>query len=398
MSKFLLVWETGANLGHIGALLPVAIALRDRGHLVEFALQASGDMEKINAAHQFPCRPAPQLPVRPAAKRPLASYADMMLYLGYDVPASLYVTMQAWRKLYAEVQPDVAVLNAAPTAMLAARGMPFKTALYGNSFDLPPMTHPLPAFRSWVATPAQELLKKEEALLVSINAVLRRLGLEAVKQVSQLFQSDERLLCAMKELDHYPARPPEKYWGWKVATDGGQAFQWRGHTGHRVFAYIRIGEDRLRQMVAQIRNPDCEYAFFVPGTSAALCDELSDDNVRIFNHPLKVDDVVKTCSLAITHATIGTMTAFLLHGVQLLMLPIQLEQFMVGRRIAAQGYGLMCNIDDPALNMALPIQQMLRDTKFRNKAREFARKYGKEAEKIVPALVDRLCAVAAQTD
>jgi len=334
------------------------------------------------------------LPARPAASRPLVSYADMLLYLGFDEPTVLYKTVKAWRQLYAEIKPDVAVLNAAPTAMLAARGQPFKTVLYGNSFELPPRTTPLPAFRHWVPTPESELMEMEYRLLRAINQVLEWLELPRIDRLCELFHSDERLLCAMKELDHYPVRSPERYWGLKVATDGGQSFSWHGKAKYRVFAYIRVNETQLRRFVAQIKAPDREFAMFVPGTAQALCDELSDGNIRIFNQPLKIDDVAPTCSLAITHATVGTMTAFLLRGVPQLLLPTQLEQFMAGWRAAQQGYGIMGNIDSPQFNMGEPVAQLLRDARYRNKAKEFARKHGKEAGNIIPALVERLCEVA----
>ena len=38
MQPVLVVWEHGGNLGHLARLLPVARALRERGHAVVFAV------------------------------------------------------------------------------------------------------------------------------------------------------------------------------------------------------------------------------------------------------------------------------------------------------------------------------------------------------------------------
>jgi UDP-N-acetylglucosamine transferase subunit ALG13 len=391
MAKFLLVWEIGANLGHMGLLLPVAVELHARGHQVTMVLQKSTDLEKFGVAHHFPCLTAPQLPHAPV-QRPLLSYADVLMHLGYDRPEVLYETICAWRAIYEREKPDVVVFNAAPTATLAARGLPFKTVLYGTSFDLPPMTTPLPAFRSWATVPRRQLLDIESAILKSINLVMVQLKQAPLTHLLDLFQSDLRMLLAMVELDHYPQRKSEKYWGCRVSTDGGKPFQWKGHAKYRVFIYLRLGGEMLRSICAQMNDPDCEYVFVAPNIDTDECNRLSTGNLWVINQPLKIDDVVKDCSLVVYHAGVGTTISFLANGIPLLVLPSQIEQFLMARQVAQHGYGLMCNLADPQFDMAAPISQLLKNSKFRKSAQSFAQKYAARCNRdLMPSIVDRLC-------
>jgi len=49
MTRFLFVWELGSDYGHLARLLPVAVALRERGHGVDFVVRDLMGAEKLIA-------------------------------------------------------------------------------------------------------------------------------------------------------------------------------------------------------------------------------------------------------------------------------------------------------------------------------------------------------------
>jgi len=49
MTRFLFVWELGSDYGHLARLLPVAAALRERGHGVDFVVRDLMGAEKLIA-------------------------------------------------------------------------------------------------------------------------------------------------------------------------------------------------------------------------------------------------------------------------------------------------------------------------------------------------------------
>ncbi len=393
MAKILVVWEMGGNLGHIGNLLPVALGLRELGHEVVFCLQKSEYASHLISTHGFLALPAPVLPPLPPNGHPLHSYADILLQIGFGKPESLLQTVKQWRSLFQQQMPDLLLLNAAPTAALAAIGCSFKTILYGNGFDLPPPTSPLPPTRSWVNTPLPQLHLIETRLQDAINWVLAHLKQPVLPTLVDFMQVHERMLITVRELDHYPQRQKEKYWGAWIATGEGQKFSWRNGRKYRVFAYLRAAIIPIEKAIGQMDDRQCEYAIIAPDLDDAQCRRWSNDYLQVLNQPIRLQDAMDDCHLAICHSGMGMMTSFLLHGIPLLMLPNQLEQFIISRNVAQQGVGMMLNPQDTRLPMANAIKQLLAQPQYRHNAKAFAKKYPQQTTSLwMSAILAHLCA------
>ena len=99
MSRILLVWELGGNLGHITPLLALAKALRGRGHDVSFALDTRLASDVLTReAFAFVQAPmvrstAPDLPREPA------SYPEILFHYGFADPAALTADARSVRRM-----------------------------------------------------------------------------------------------------------------------------------------------------------------------------------------------------------------------------------------------------------------------------------------------------------
>ena len=175
MSKLLYAWEFGADFGHIGAFLPLARTLRQRGHDVRWAVAQTAPTARLLAQDGFTWLQAPTCQEMPRAGPPL-SYNDILLRFGYANGQDLLGLVVAWRELMRLTGAQAVLVDHAPTAILAARTLGIPVVLFGSGFYVPPRQRPLPNMRPWLALPPGQLDALENQALASINAVLERFG------------------------------------------------------------------------------------------------------------------------------------------------------------------------------------------------------------------------------
>ena len=89
MASILYAWEFGANLGHVGAFMPLARSLRDQGHAVHWAVTQPASVGDFLASQNFTCVAAPVIPELSRPGPPL-SYADILLRFGYADAKALF--------------------------------------------------------------------------------------------------------------------------------------------------------------------------------------------------------------------------------------------------------------------------------------------------------------------
>ncbi|MCW5954722.1 MAG: hypothetical protein KIT69_20910, partial [Propionibacteriaceae bacterium] len=167
MSKrFLLAWELGGGLGHSVPLAQIAAPLLAAGHRVDIALR---DVSTARAAFgpvfQHPGLQIWQSPLFLAQLRGVpetVSYAELLFRAGFLDAGRLLGPVRAWRALFGAVAPDLLLVDHAPTALLAARGLGLRTAAIGTGFFVPPALTPIPAFREWEPVDPRRVAAAEE--------------------------------------------------------------------------------------------------------------------------------------------------------------------------------------------------------------------------------------------
>src|SRR3546814_5322932 len=119
MGRIVFAWELGSNFGHLSPLLPVAQALRDRGHQIDFVIRELARGQTVLQPHGFGMLQAPLWTGRTPPMAAAANYAGILQRCGYHTVPALAGLVAGWRRLYQLMAPDLVVLDHAPTARAA---------------------------------------------------------------------------------------------------------------------------------------------------------------------------------------------------------------------------------------------------------------------------------------
>jgi UDP:flavonoid glycosyltransferase YjiC (YdhE family) len=383
-------WEFGANLGHIGTFLPVAKRLRERGHAVSWGVAQPQQAARLLPQAGFEWLAAPTMPEQKRAGAPL-NYADILLRCGYAAPDSLLGLVVAWRGLFSLTQAQVVVADHAPTAILAARTLGLPVMLFGGGFFCPPPQSPTPVMRAWQPMPQARLQALDDLALASINAVLAQLQQPPLRCIAELFAVAENTLLTFPELDHYEQRGPAKYWGnlpaavaeppcWpSTQNDTPPAQSETQPVPQRLFVYLRrelAHYTAALAALAQLADARAVHILiYIPDLDAATRARYTTPSVMFADGPVDLNQVAKDADAALTYASPAASCAFLLAGKPLLMLPGQLEQFVLARRVEQMGAGRLVNPEDAPGNLVARLTDILTHSVYRQNAQAFATKY-----------------------
>jgi UDP:flavonoid glycosyltransferase YjiC (YdhE family) len=374
MASILYAWEFGANLGHVGAFMPLARALRDQGHEVHWMVTQPAVVGDFLAAAGFTWLAAPAVPEVTPQGPPL-TYADILLRFGYADSRALFGLVGGWREAMRLTGARLVLADHAPTALLAARTLDIPVMLFSNGFTAPPRRSPLPNMRPWSPVPEQTLGQLDGAALTSINAVLARHDCAQLQHLAELFDVAEEALVTFPELDHYPDRGPARYWGSLPSAGTGRPVAWPAAAGRRTFAYLRAESPHHEAVLAALHALGQAAAIYFPNMPPALATKYGAPHLSFLDQPADIDQMTREADLAITYASLATTTAFLLAGKPLLMLPGHLEQFLVARRVEEMGAGRLVNPEQPAGDLRGVIADLIDNPSWRTNAAAFAAKY-----------------------
>ncbi|MDZ4202106.1 MAG: hypothetical protein U1C96_08200 [Gallionella sp.] len=395
MSRIAFVWELGSSLGHLSVLLPFARKLKQRGHDVVIVLR---ELQNVGSLfEEIPVLQAPLCLYQPKGlAEPPLSYSEILVRFGYSDAKGLAGLVGGWRALFALHNSDLIVADHSPTALLAAHSMGLAATTLGSGFYLPPSQNPLPNMRSWLNVPRERLEGSDAHVLTVMNTVLSTCGAKPLSAVYELFKTVENFLCTFAELDHYPQREPSKYWGACYNLKMGQAAAWPNDAGLRVFVYLDPnGRDFINVLEALTVLGCCAFVC-APGIAGKLRQQYESPRITISAQPFRLDKLQKNCDLAIGYAGHAMTAGMLMAGVPLLLLPRQLEQFLLATRVAALGGAITVNPDAPPPDYLAVIRMLVEEPAYRAAAKRFASQYADfnqqdQQEKIV----DRIEQIAA---
>jgi len=377
MASLLYAWEFGANLGHVGAFMPLARALRDAGHEVHWVVAQPAVVGDFLAREGFHWLAAPVAAEqqRPGPPGPPLSYADILLRFGYADSRTLLGLTGGWREAMRLTGAQLVLADHAPTAVLAARTLQLPVMLFSNGFTVPPRQSPLPNMRSWVNIAAQTIQALDQAALTTVNQLLARYDQAPLPHLANLFDVAEETLITFPELDHYPNRGPARYWGSLPSAGGGRQVTWPAGGNKKLFAYLRPESPHHEAALAALHALGQSTAVYFPGLPATLATRFQAPHLHFLDQPADLDQMAREADVAVTYASLATTTAFLLAGKPLLMFPGHLEQFMVARRVIEMGAGLLVNPEQPPGDLTTALLTLLENPGYRGNAQAFATKY-----------------------
>jgi UDP:flavonoid glycosyltransferase YjiC (YdhE family) len=397
MANILFTWELGKDLGHIASTLPLALKLRESGHLVFIALRDLSRAESAIGMHGFPLFQAP-LCLSPATSLPdpPLNYTEILLRYGYFDKAELLSLLRGWLALFDLVSPQVVIADYAPTALLAARVQGIPRIVCGLGFFSPPRTEPLPNMRPWMNVPQKRLEQSDRHALDSANHALETLGADPMTALRELFDVDADLLLSYPELDAYPNRNGGEYFGAVFGHGGWDEPVWPDGEDKKIFVYLKDELPETENTFAALNKLDCRVLAYGPSLSPAFRKKYASQRIRFHPGLMDIRSAGEECDIGICHASHGTVVAILLAGKPLLLLPMHLEQFLVGRNVARLGAGIVVHPDVQGSNSLAALQKLMTDATYKSGAREFAEKYrGYSQDKTVDAVIKRIETVIA---
>jgi len=337
VARIVLAWELGGDYGHIGRLLPLALEFQRRGHQPLFVIRELAGAESLLQPHGLTWFQAPLWIGRVENLPEAAGYAEMLMRFGFLNPRALTGIARTWRHLFSTLAADMVVMDHAPTALLASRGLGLARVNLGDGFCIPPATRPLPLFHWWQAGNAVRQADSEEKVRQVINEVLARLDAPPLPALANLFDCDADLFCTFPELDHYGARRDTEYIGPQFALGRGEPVDWPEGERPRLFVYLKAGYNGLEPVLAALRDCGAAVVAHVPGASRDLLRRMASPTLRFSQAPVDIEAARTQCDLAICHGGHGTVSALLQAGKPLVVLPITVEQMMTARRLELLG-------------------------------------------------------------
>jgi hypothetical protein len=268
--------------------------------------------------------------------------------------------VRAWRGLLDIADADAVLADHAPTALLAARGGRAARIVIGTTFTAPPPVNPTPNMRHWVPVPQQRLVSSDESVLKVINGCLPP-GAPPLGAVHEIFDGSASLLTGLPELDHYGPRDPEHYLGLYAGSLDGSPPAWPAGDGPRVFAYLQNDYRHLEPVLAALAGSRARCLVVAPGLASATRERYAGPRLVFADGLVDARAAIAGCDACVGHGNSGTVMSVLRAGKPMLLLPAQLEHFILASRIEALGMAVTVHPDAKPLDIGGGLARVLDD-------------------------------------
>jgi hypothetical protein len=397
--SYLLAWELGSGLGHAAPQALIARELLRLGHEVHLVWKDLTPTQWV--IPDLLTHPGLKLWQAPLWQRPLrgvpeaANYAELLFHAGWLDALGLAPLVHAWRALLQTISPDVLLVDHAPTALLASRGLGLTTAQMGTGFFKPPtlsaQTHDntpcMPNFRPWETLDPKRLMNSEKLALKSANQLLSTLTPEPIplKNLADLLVVDQVFLFTTPALDHYGAvrsqQPkPAHYWGALPTLETGDTPHWPldSSTGSapqlpKVFAYLKADLPCLAQVLSVLRSGPWQALVYVLGLDPAIQAKYSHPQMHLVGKPLHIKQVLAQAQAVVCPAGHGLLAEALGAGVPVVMLPMFVEQRLLALRVEEAGCGVLVAPPQLPTHFAPALHKVLHDTALRAEVQRYSK-------------------------
>lgn len=369
MSRIAFAWEMGNNPGQIEKILPIAEQLDNQGHEITLIVRDL-NASVIKSPWRVLQAPLWLLETKGLPEPPL-NYSEMLLHFGYHNYLTLLPLVNGWQELFKLCKTDIVVASHAPTALLTAKVMDLPSVALSHGFSLPPMVDPMPNMRPWLNVPLERLKSSDEFLLKSVNQVLAIFGKEPISKVSSLMEVNKRFICSYPELDYYLDRKDERFFG-PITMSGEATVSSRFKKDSKtVFVYLKSDHKDFSHILDMLNLMGLNALVCAPNISQNLKKKYASKSVIISEKKFDID-VLKRCDLAVTYGGHGMVSSLLKYKVPMLVLPTNLEQFLLGLRVQELGAGIVVNSDVPVPSYEPVLQKLLSEPIFKDNIARFA--------------------------
>jgi UDP:flavonoid glycosyltransferase YjiC (YdhE family) len=334
----LMVWEHGANLGHLGRLLPIAAALRARGTPVVLAVANPAVVTRQMQQLGVMVVHAPRVAALPPASGAALCPAEVWLRCGFASPSDAQACILQWLALFGAVRPAAMLVDASPMALYAGSVAGIATVAIGHGFELPPQGKGV-CFVPWLEDLAGRVAYSEDALALATDSLAKALQPQRSSAlggaVGDVLNTATQALCVWPELDHFD-RPPSDvpYLGpiWH-APPGAPAMQWPDKAGAKVLCYLTLSDRSYEMLWQALQLHGANVVLVSPGASVLQCEQVRARGAQVCAEPVALNDALQECDAVIGHGGLGLTSMALQAGKPLMLLPSQLEQGLLAYQL-----------------------------------------------------------------
>ncbi len=386
MARIDFAWELGGHTGHVSPMIPIATALKARGHQVRFLLKderAGADLETAG----LPRQGAPNWVGPPVFEDPL-NFGEILHNFGYHDPKALRQLLDAWRDRLAGAH--LLIGNSAPSALLAAHTLGIPSFEISQGCHAPPRAFPSPPLKPWQPVSRQRLEDADRRVLGSMAAALADFRAQPIGSLGDLYQG-RTMLLTYPELDIYSPREPAEYYGVTDSAQGASLPPWPAGAGPRIFSYLYNYYDGLPLLLETLKALDAPTLALCRGIDGALRERYAGSCIYLSDEPMAVLRLLPECDAVICHGSHQMTAQALLAGKPVLLLPTQLEQFLIARRVVRFGAGLGIAPDVRNVDFPAALHELEKNSHYADKAEQFRDRYRAHRREAALATIAQRC-------
>lgn len=370
-----LAWELGAALGHVMGLRPLItgflaknIGVSIVGRNLASIQQVLGDLDV--SYYQSPVF----LSERHEHLKVTHSYSDIIHDLGYQADHSLLGLVKGWCNLFALIKPDLIICDHSPTALLASKCLDLRTCTFGNGFFLPPDTQLPVLFKTSDVSIKKEVNKRYNHVMDNINGVLKKWGKEPIDVLFDIFRSSKHFLCTFTEIDHYERKPNTLYYGPRNTVDKGRVVRLKP-SEQVAFAYLQPHTSLLMPVIQSLAKLPIKSVLYIPKLPSETEKQIrAYKNIEVYPEPINISRIFEHTVLLINNASHGLVGEALLWGKPSIVLPTQLEQNLLAKKVSAQKLSIALNAESK-IDTCAAIQFALNNQDLKSRLEAVKEKY-----------------------
>lgn len=393
MRRILFCWELGEDYGHLGKILALTNAFTDRS--IEFYI-ASKDLSsasKINWPANVKLIQAPIWLRSNKLALKASSYAEILLYKGYDSYRHLKILADAWSAIFDLVSPDVILFDYSPSALLAASNLSIPKIIISN-----PYLTPAPGTSTINLTPGSDFDESKAAeihqwVINTINSVRHDYHSPPIEAIGDLFIADATFLSGFSETDYFGAyRSNVTYCGAALATSiGTQDPRWKPGFSKKSIAYLKHRDPRSSIILQILASMQARTLCFYSESKLEDIKEFSDSSLIVSNIPFNLTDAYGEAGAIICHGGQGVVNEALNRGIPLILVPTQAEQYFISEKIKMMGMGIIIYKTDNPMEIEIKLSNFFSNPLFYEKAKFIAEKnFGINSSLIIKEIVTKI--------
>lgn len=385
MSKHIvLTWELGAALGHVMGFRNLVIAFLAKDYKVSIVGRNLPSVDLVFhdldiSYYQSPLFSAPKMQSLAATH----SYSDIIYDLGYSSEQSLTGLVNGWLNLFQLLKPDLLICDHSPSALVAAACLNIRAATFGNGFFVPPDSDYPVLFQDVDKVTSKQVFARYKRVLQSINKVLSLHKAKPISRLYDVFRPATHFLCTFAETDHYERSSDTIYYGPRSSTDQGRKFSFS--TNEKVvFVYLQAYTPQIIPLIKALAKLTIRSILYIPNAAEDIQTRVKQHtNITLSHEAVHIDSMFEHTALLVSNGSHGLVSEGLLRAIPSLLLPTQLEQNILAKKLSTQKLALAMN-DKTKVNIDAALQFALTNNTLHERLAQFKQKYAdyKQADSI----------------